>query len=138
MVAQRAMERAMLGVSLRDRIRNEEIRRRTKVTGIVQMIAKLKWQWAGHIVRRTDGRWGKHGATERRYLTHRWAAAIESKGEGLAVSLDIGKAFDRVWYMWTSSFLTGRSIKSNPSRKIVDLCRNKLVSSIESWEDIKA
>ena len=33
-VAQRAMERAMLGVSLRDRIRNEEIRRRTKVTDI--------------------------------------------------------------------------------------------------------
>ena len=57
-VAQRAMERAMLGVSLRDRIRNEEIRRRTKVTDIAQRISKLKWQWAGHIARRTDGRWG--------------------------------------------------------------------------------
>ncbi|VVD05636.1 unnamed protein product [Leptidea sinapis] len=59
------------------------------------------------------------------YLTHRWAAAIESKGE---VSLDIAKAFDRVWHKallsklpsfglpeslckWTSSFLTGRSIQ---------------------------
>ncbi|CAH2227572.1 jg22369, partial [Pararge aegeria aegeria] len=52
-VTQRAMERAMLGVSLRDRIRNVEIRRRTRVTAIV---AKLKWQWAGHIVRRKDGR----------------------------------------------------------------------------------
>ncbi|CAH2244793.1 jg5144 [Pararge aegeria aegeria] len=55
---QRAMERAMLGVSLRDQIRNEEIRRRTKLTEIAQRIAKLKWQWAGHIARRTDGRWG--------------------------------------------------------------------------------
>ncbi|CAH2217048.1 jg26090 [Pararge aegeria aegeria] len=52
------MERAMLGVSLRDQIRNEEIRRRTRVTDIAQRVAKLKWQWAGHIARRTDGRSG--------------------------------------------------------------------------------
>ncbi len=58
-VTQRAMERAMLGVSLRDRIRNEEIRRRTKVTDIARRIAKTKWQWAGHIARRDDGRWGR-------------------------------------------------------------------------------
>ncbi|CAH2217628.1 jg23289 [Pararge aegeria aegeria] len=35
-VTQQAMERAMLGVSLRDQIRNEEIRRRTRVTDIAQ------------------------------------------------------------------------------------------------------
>ncbi|KAI8440939.1 hypothetical protein MSG28_009236 [Choristoneura fumiferana] len=58
-VTQRAMERAMLGVSLRDRIRNTEIRRRTKVTDIAGKICKLKWQWAGHIARRTDNRWGR-------------------------------------------------------------------------------
>ncbi|KAI8441130.1 hypothetical protein MSG28_009382 [Choristoneura fumiferana] len=55
----RAMERAMLGVSLRDRIRNEEIRRRTRVTDIAKRISSLKWQWAGHIARRADGRWGR-------------------------------------------------------------------------------
>ncbi|CAH2239741.1 jg12161 [Pararge aegeria aegeria] len=49
-VTQRAMERAVLGVSLRDRIRNVEIRRRTIVTDIAQRVAKLKWQWAGHIL----------------------------------------------------------------------------------------
>ncbi|KAI8421377.1 hypothetical protein MSG28_009457 [Choristoneura fumiferana] len=53
------MERAMLGVSLRDRIRNDDIRNRTKVTDIARRIAKLKWQWAGHIARRTDDRWGQ-------------------------------------------------------------------------------
>ncbi|CAH2236728.1 jg16968 [Pararge aegeria aegeria] len=57
-VTQRAMERAMLGVSLRDQIRNEEIRKRTRVTDIALRVAKLKLQWAGHIARRTDGRWG--------------------------------------------------------------------------------
>ncbi|KAL0819971.1 hypothetical protein ABMA28_007968 [Loxostege sticticalis] len=63
-----AMERAMLGVSLRDRIRNEEIRRRTKVTDIARRIANLKWQWAGHIARRTDGRWGR---TQCRQASHK-------------------------------------------------------------------
>lgn len=62
------------------------------------------------------------------YLTHQWAAAIESKGEALAGSLDITKAFDRVWHKallsklpsyglpnglctWIASFLSGRSIQ---------------------------
>ncbi|KAI8425468.1 hypothetical protein MSG28_007213 [Choristoneura fumiferana] len=49
----------MHGVSLRDRIRNEKIRRRTRVTDIAKRISSLKWQWAGHIARRTDGRWGR-------------------------------------------------------------------------------
>ncbi|CAH2270083.1 jg16543 [Pararge aegeria aegeria] len=57
-VTQRAMERAMLGVSLRDKIRNVEIRRRTRVTDVAQRVAKLKWQWPGHIVRRRDRRFG--------------------------------------------------------------------------------
>ncbi|CAH2234142.1 jg23738 [Pararge aegeria aegeria] len=57
-VTQRSMERALLGVSLREQIRNMEIRRRTRVTDIAQRVAKLKWQWAVHIVRRKDGLWG--------------------------------------------------------------------------------
>ncbi|CAH2236715.1 jg16955 [Pararge aegeria aegeria] len=32
--------------------------RRTRVTDIAQRVAKLKWQCAGHIVRRKDRRWG--------------------------------------------------------------------------------
>ncbi|KAJ8736779.1 hypothetical protein PYW07_000050 [Mythimna separata] len=53
-VTQRAMERAMLGVSLRDHIRNEDIRKITKVTVIARKIGTLKWQWTGHIAPRTD------------------------------------------------------------------------------------
>jgi hypothetical protein len=49
----------MLGVSLRERIRNQVIRQRTKVADIAHRISRLKWQWAGHISRRTDNRWGK-------------------------------------------------------------------------------
>ncbi|CAH2266854.1 jg8915 [Pararge aegeria aegeria] len=47
-----------LGVSLRNQIRNVEICRRTRVTDIAQRVEKLKWQWAGHILLRKNGRWG--------------------------------------------------------------------------------
>ncbi|CAH2237177.1 jg11150 [Pararge aegeria aegeria] len=39
-------------------IKSEKISRRTRVTDIAQRVAKLKGKWAGHIARRTDGRWG--------------------------------------------------------------------------------
>ncbi|CAH2222992.1 jg17862 [Pararge aegeria aegeria] len=81
-VTKRAMEKNMLGVSLRNQIRNEEIRRRTRVTDIAQF-AKLKWQWAGHIARRTDGRWDlkvlewpPHQLTQRRSAPTRWTDVI--------------------------------------------------------------
>ena len=56
-VAQRAMERRMLGITRRDRIRNEEIRRRTGVKDVILEANNLKWSWAGHIARRQDNRW---------------------------------------------------------------------------------
>lgn len=48
-IAQRAMERSLPRVLLRDRIGIEEIRKRIKVTDIALRIARLKWQWTGHI-----------------------------------------------------------------------------------------
>ncbi|CAH2233161.1 jg17787 [Pararge aegeria aegeria] len=38
------------------RQRDDEIRKRTKVTDLAGRVAQLKWQWAGHIARRTDVR----------------------------------------------------------------------------------
>ncbi|CAH2238736.1 jg27661 [Pararge aegeria aegeria] len=51
---------AMFGETLRDQIRNEEIRRKTRLIDIAKLVANLKWKWkwAEHIARRTDGRWG--------------------------------------------------------------------------------
>ncbi|CAH2248025.1 jg12737 [Pararge aegeria aegeria] len=80
-ITQRAMERAILGVFLRDQMRNEEICRRTRVTDIAQRVAKLKWKWAGHIARRTDGRWGSKVLEWRprsvRRLPTRWTDDIK-------------------------------------------------------------
>lgn len=58
-VAQRAMERSMLNLSLRDRVPNHIIRERTGVTDAVERITTLKWNWAGHVARVKDGRWTK-------------------------------------------------------------------------------
>ncbi|XP_060528309.1 uncharacterized protein LOC132703200 [Cylas formicarius] len=49
-VCQRAIERTMLGVSLRERIRNEEIRRTTRVCDVVVVVVvedSLRWRCAG-------------------------------------------------------------------------------------------
>lgn len=56
---QRAMERSMLGLTLRDRITNTELRRRSGVTDAIERISTLKWNWAGHVARTKDNRWTK-------------------------------------------------------------------------------
>ena len=58
-VAEIEMERAILSITLRDRIPNDEIRRRTRVTDVVERVAHLKWSWAGHIARMSGERWTK-------------------------------------------------------------------------------
>ena len=55
--AQRNMERSMLGITMRDRKTHEWIREKTKVQDILKTIKLGKWTWAGHVARRTDGRW---------------------------------------------------------------------------------
>ena len=61
------------------------------------------------------------------YAVHAWCSALESYGDSRVISLDISKAFDRVWdkgliaklpmfdlhltlITWIASFLSGRSI----------------------------
>ena len=52
-----AMERKMLNVKLKDRIRNTILRQRTRVINKVQNVTNTKWKWAGHIARTKDNRW---------------------------------------------------------------------------------
>ncbi|KAG6940573.1 hypothetical protein G0U57_015976 [Chelydra serpentina] len=57
LVAERAIERAMLGISLLDRIPNEIIRERSSVKDIVVESRHNKMRWVGHTARLTDNRW---------------------------------------------------------------------------------
>ena len=56
-VTERAMERIMVGVTRKDRVRNTDLRERTKVRDIIQDIKTKQWRWAGHLARRQDNRW---------------------------------------------------------------------------------
>ena len=58
-IAQRAMERRMLNITLKNRIRNSDIRKKTQVKDIIKKIKEAKWRWAGHVARREDNRWTK-------------------------------------------------------------------------------
>ena len=49
----------MVGTNLRNRLRNGTIRQKTKVTDIIERVAHLKWQWAGHLTRQHKNKWTK-------------------------------------------------------------------------------
>ena len=54
------MERYMMGLTRRDKKRSTWVRSQTKVKDILATVQSLKWDWAGHVARRTDDRWTKH------------------------------------------------------------------------------
>lgn len=56
-VCQRKMERMILRVSLRDKIRNEDIRRTTGLKDAIDIAEGLKWQWGGHVARMQSTKW---------------------------------------------------------------------------------
>ena len=58
-IAQRAMERAMLRITQRDRKRSIWIRDKTKVKDIIQVVKQQKWRQAGRVARMNDKRWTK-------------------------------------------------------------------------------
>lgn len=72
-VHQRAIERRILGISLRDHKTNTWIREKTKVFDIIKRIGSLKWQWAGHVARHTENWSG--------YVT-RWRPWAERRSVG--------------------------------------------------------
>ena len=56
---QRAMERSLLGIKLRERKSNEEMRKVTETVDVGYKIKKQKFKYAGHIIRGSNERWTK-------------------------------------------------------------------------------
>lgn len=58
-VCQNGMERSVLGVKRKDRIRLEKIKNTTKFKDAGKTCKTLKWRWTGHMLRDTNGKWTK-------------------------------------------------------------------------------
>lgn len=56
---QRAMERSMIGVRRQDRLRNVQIREKTKLSDILERIDLQKWRWTGHMLRSRQEKWSQ-------------------------------------------------------------------------------
>ncbi|XP_014769488.1 uncharacterized protein LOC106868641 [Octopus bimaculoides] len=54
---QKAMRKPMIGISLREHIRNEIIRERSGVNNVIAEHRKRKFRCTGHVTRFTDDRW---------------------------------------------------------------------------------
>lgn len=69
---QRAIERQMLNIKVKDMIRNEYIREKTK----------LKCRWVGHTMRQTDNLWNKTKQDWRPWLHKRSRDRPQTRWKG--------------------------------------------------------
>lgn len=113
---QRAMERAMLGISLRDRIRNEEIRKRTRVTDVMRRAAELKWRWAGHVARQDPSRWTNKIMQWRPRATKRNAGRPPKRWRD-----DIQKIAGRNWFQTALDRRTWKSLEEAYIQEWMDI-----------------
>lgn len=56
---QHRMERSILNIKSKDKIRLKTIRKQTKIIDIKYQIKQLKWKWAGHLTRSKIEKWTK-------------------------------------------------------------------------------
>jgi hypothetical protein len=45
------MEKTVLGINLKDRMWNEELKRRSGIEDAAKAARRLKWRWGGHVAR---------------------------------------------------------------------------------------
>ena len=85
---QRAMERKVLNIKLKDQIHHQKIHEQTQFSDIQKYICRQKWKWARHVSRMKDNRWTKRctewrprrGKRNRGRPTKRWRDDIEATG----------------------------------------------------------
>ena len=87
-VARRSMERSLLNITKRDKIRNEITRSKTGLKDIIERARCMRGQWAGHAAIMNHTRWAKittewtlrEGQRVRGTLQRKWRDNIEEIG----------------------------------------------------------
>ena len=110
--AQRSMERSILNVTLKDKIRNDVIRERTKVKDVIKETREKKSRWAGHVARMENHRWAKittewtprEGRRARGRPKRRWRDEVEEEiGAHWMQVAQNREAWRRMWRQSASS-----------------------------------
>ena len=84
-VAQRSMERSMLNITRKDKIKNEVVRSKTQVKDIIKKVQNFKGQWAGDLarmnkwVKKTTEWTPREGSRTKGRPKWRWRDDIEEK-----------------------------------------------------------
>ncbi len=83
-VAETRMISWMCGVTKLDKMRNERIRRTTKVGEITKKVQEMRLKWYGHVMRREEHYVGRreiemkvHGRRKRGRLKRRWLDKVD-------------------------------------------------------------
>lgn len=77
---QNSIERSVIGVRRKDKVKLEKIKKRTKFKNASIVCKTLKWRWSGHMIRETKEKWTKiisewyprDGKRNRGRQTKRW------------------------------------------------------------------
>lgn len=104
-ICQHRMERSMLNMKLKDKIRLTKIRKQTKIIDIKYRIQQLKWKWAGHLIRDKTEKWAK-GVTE-------WCPRYKKRNRGRQQRRwedDIKKVAGTTWMRKTQDRLLWRTL----------------------------
>ena len=114
-VAQRSMERLLLSIEKRDKIRNEIIRFKTGVNVVIESVRCMRRQWAGHVARVSNTRWAKitsewtsrEGKRVRGRPNSRWRDNIEEVGS--SQWMRVAQTRNAWCELWRPSVISGRN-----------------------------
>ena len=73
-VCQRKMERKILDIKIKDKVKNEEVRKRSNIEDVATIAKQLKWSWGGHVARMEQERWA--------YATMVWEPRMGKRARG--------------------------------------------------------
>ena len=87
-----------------------------------------KWRWAGHVLRRTDGRWTRRilhwipygGERRRGRPATRWEDSLEAYAREYATKWEVLAQDRNVWAAWEGGFVQRAMIKQKGKEPDVD------------------